>query len=107
MLVEYRTGAGFGRQWVDVWSLYFYAYINNIIMHLYVYLISTLSSVFFATKNHLCIIHNSHVIWGFGAGNICPHILVLSFNCILSSNIQCFMMVMPLKMFILYVILQN
>ena len=59
----------------------------------------------------LCIIHISYFIPGFCAGNICLHILVMSFYFILSShhlhfkNIQCFFMAMQLKILILYVIL--
>ena len=71
----------------NVFNIYF----SNIIMQLYVYLVFyAFHSVNFATTYHLCIIHNSYLILGFGAENICLHIclhiLVRPFNFISSSH---------------------
>ena len=60
-------------------------------------------SVCFSTTYHLYIMHTSYFISGFGAGNICLHILIMPVNLILSiphlhfQNIQCFILTMPLK----------
>ena len=62
----------------------------SIVMHLYIFLVSTLSRVsFFATIYDLHVIHNSYFISDFGVGNniIDPYVtLAMPFNFILSSN---------------------
>ena len=56
---------------------------------------------FIATTYHMCIIHSSYLISGFGAGNIFLNILLMPVNYTLSSqqsyfkSIQCFIMAMP------------
>ena len=53
-------------------------------MHLHVFSdFYAFQIVFFATTYHLCIIHSRYFIFGFGAGHICLHIVIMLFNCIL------------------------
>ena len=56
-------------------------------MHLFVSLgFYVFQSVFFATTYHMCFTHSSYFISGFGARNMCRHILVMTFNFILSRH---------------------
>ena len=83
-------------------------------MHLYVSLdFYAYQSVFFAATYHLCIIHStvSYFTSGFGAGDIIMSSYLsnaISFQVVIYShihfyNIQCFIMIIPLNILILYV----
>ena len=81
----------------------------------YLYILSFLRfpEYFFATSYHMCIIHSSYLISGFGAGNIFLNSLLMPVNYTLSSQhlylliIQCLIMAMPSNILILYVILSE
>ena len=79
----------------------------NIFMNIYISLgFYAFQSIFFATTYHMCFIHSSYLISGFGARNIFLNILLIPVNYTLLSqhlyfqSIQCLIMAMPPNIYI-------